>query len=85
MANPSLMIFAGNANPKLANEIAKGLGLPLGKAIVDRFSDGEVMVEIMENIRGCDIYLIQPTCASGRRWAQVSAAAARTRRRCWWR
>ena len=57
------MIFAGNANPKLANEIAHGLGLPLGKAIVDRFSDGEVMVEIMENIRGCDIYLIQPTCA----------------------
>ena len=63
MANPSLMIFAGNANPKLANDIAHGLGLPMGKAIVDRFSDGEVMVEIMENIRGCDIYLIQPTCA----------------------
>ncbi len=63
MANPSLMIFAGNANPKLANDIARGLDLPMGKAIVDRFSDGEVMVEIMENIRGCDIYLIQPTCA----------------------
>ena len=63
MANPSLMIFAGNANPKLASDIAHGLGLPMGKAIVDRFSDGEVMVEIMENIRGCDIYLIQPTCA----------------------
>ena len=63
MANPSLMIFAGNANPKLASDIAQGLDLPMGKAIVDRFSDGEVMVEIMENIRGCDIYLIQPTCA----------------------
>ncbi len=57
------MIFAGNANPKLASDIAHGLDLPMGKAIVDRFSDGEVMVEIMENIRGCDIYLIQPTCA----------------------
>jgi ribose-phosphate pyrophosphokinase len=63
VANPSLMIFAGNANPKLASDIAHGLDLPMGKAIVDRFSDGEVMVEIMENIRGCDIYLIQPTCA----------------------
>ena len=57
------MIFAGNANPKLANDIAHYLDLPMGKAIVDRFSDGEVAIEIMENIRGCDIYLIQPTCA----------------------
>jgi len=59
----SLMIFAGNANLKLANDIARELGIPMGKAIVDRFSDGEVAVEIMENIRGRDIYLIQPTCA----------------------
>jgi len=57
------MIFAGNANPKLANDIARELGIPMGKAVVDRFSDGEVAVEIMENIRGRDIYLIQPTCA----------------------
>ncbi|NOR19300.1 MAG: ribose-phosphate diphosphokinase [Xanthomonadales bacterium] len=57
------MVFAGNANPKLANDIARELGVPMGKAIVDRFSDGEVAVEIMENIRGADIYLIQPTCA----------------------
>lgn len=57
------MIFAGNANPKLANDIAHALGLPMGKATVGRFSDGEVAIEIMENIRGCDIYLIQPTCA----------------------
>lgn len=63
MASPSLMVFAGNANPKLANDIARELGIPMGKAIVDRFSDGEVAVEIMENIRGRDIYLIQPTCA----------------------
>ena len=57
------MVFAGNANPKLANDIARELGVPMGKAVVDRFSDGEVAVEIMENIRGRDIYLIQPTCA----------------------
>ncbi|GMR15335.1 MAG: ribose-phosphate diphosphokinase [Gammaproteobacteria bacterium] len=63
MASPSLMIFAGNANPKLANDIARELGIPIGKATVERFSDGEVAFEIMENIRGRDIYLIQPTCA----------------------
>ena len=57
------MVFAGNANLKLANDIARELGVPMGKAVVDRFSDGEVAVEIMENIRGRDIYLIQPTCA----------------------
>jgi len=63
VASPSLMVFAGNANPKLANDIARELGIPMGKAVVDRFSDGEVAIEIMENIRGADIYLIQPTCA----------------------
>ena len=63
MANGSMMVFAGNANPKLANDIARELGVPMGKALVDRFSDGEVAVEIMENIRGRDVYLIQPTCA----------------------
>jgi len=61
--SPPLMIFAGNANPKLANDIARELGVPMGKASVGRFSDGEVSFEIMENIRGSDIYLIQPTCA----------------------
>lgn len=63
MASPSLMIFAGTANPKLANDIARELGIPMGKATMGRFSDGEVAFEIMENIRGGDIYLIQPTCA----------------------
>jgi len=63
VSDASLMIFAGNANPKLANDIARELGVPMGRAVVDRFSDGEVGVEIMENIRGRDIYLIQPTCA----------------------
>jgi len=57
------MVFTGNANLKLANDIARELGVPMGKALVDRFSDGEVAVEIMENIRGRDIYLIQSTCA----------------------
>ena len=57
------MIFTGNSNPKLANDIARELGVPMGKAVVGRFSDGEVAVEIMENIRGSDIYLIQSTCA----------------------
>jgi ribose-phosphate pyrophosphokinase len=57
------MVFAGNANLKLANDIARELDVPMGKAVVDRFSDGEVLVEIMENVRGRDIYLIQPTCA----------------------
>ena len=63
MADGSLMVFTGNANIKLANDIARELGVPMGKAVVGRFGDGEVAVEIMENIRGRDIYLIQSTCA----------------------
>ena len=63
MANGSLMVFTGNSNIGLANDIARELGVPMGKAVVGRFSDGEVAVEIMENIRGRDIYLIQSTCA----------------------
>jgi len=58
-----VMCFTGNANPDLAHAIAENLGAPLGKANVGRFSDGEVSVEIMENVRGRDICLIQPTCA----------------------
>jgi len=56
------MIFAGNANPELSNAIAGHLGVPMGKANVGKFSDGEVMVEIAENVRAQDIFLIQPTC-----------------------
>ncbi len=56
------MVFAGNANPELAQSIAENLGVPMGRANVGRFSDGEVMVEIMENVRGRDVYLVQPTC-----------------------
>jgi ribose-phosphate pyrophosphokinase len=56
------MIFSGNANPELANAIAGHLGVPMGKANVGRFSDGEVMVEIVENVRARDVFVIQPTC-----------------------
>nr|WP_201244848.1 ribose-phosphate diphosphokinase [Halochromatium salexigens] len=57
------MVFSGNANPALASEIVAHLGLPLGKAVVGQFSDGEVMTEIQENVRGRDVFIVQPTCA----------------------
>ena len=63
MADARMMVFAGNANPQLAQDIANYLNLPLGKAVVGRFSDGEVMVEIMEHVRGKDVFIVQPTCA----------------------
>ncbi len=62
MAHSGMMIFTGNANPKLAADVARKLNLPLGKAKVARFSDGEVMVEIMENVRGRDVFVLQSTC-----------------------
>ncbi|MFK8012913.1 MAG: ribose-phosphate diphosphokinase [Marinicellaceae bacterium] len=62
IADSSIKLFTGNANPKLAQNIAKYLGIPLGKAYVGRFSDGEVAVEIIDNVRGQDLYIIQPTC-----------------------
>jgi len=62
VTQPSLMVFSGTANPDLAKAIAEALGVPMGRANVGRFSDGEVAVEIMENVRGRDVYLIQPTC-----------------------
>jgi ribose-phosphate pyrophosphokinase len=58
-----LMVFAGNANPRLAQAIADQLRLQLGAANVNSFSDGEVQVEIMENVRGKDVFVVQPTCA----------------------
>jgi len=58
-----LMVFSGNANPALAAEIVSHLSLPLGKAVVGQFSDGEVMAEIQENVRGRDVFVVQPTCA----------------------
>ena len=57
-----LMIFTGNANPELARAIAKKLHIPMGQATVGRFSDGETTVEINENVRGHDVFIIQPTC-----------------------
>ena len=56
------MIFSGNANKALAKSVAKNLGITLGKASVKTFSDGEISVEIEENVRGQDIYIIQPLC-----------------------
>ncbi len=58
-----MMVFAGNANPQLAQDIANYLDLPLGKAVVGCFSDGEIMVEILENVRGKNVFIVQPTCA----------------------
>jgi ribose-phosphate pyrophosphokinase len=57
------MVFTGNANPKLAESVAQHLHLNLGRANVGRFSDGEVMVEILENVRGRDVFVLQSTCA----------------------
>ncbi len=62
MANENVMIFAGNANVTLAEKISLYLQQPLGKANVGRFSDGEIMVEITESVRGKDVYVLQPTC-----------------------
>jgi ribose-phosphate pyrophosphokinase len=60
--SPTISVFAGNANPQLAQEITRHLRVPLGRAHVGRFSDGEVNVELMENVRGRDIFIVQPTC-----------------------
>jgi len=58
-----LMVFTGNAVPRLAQEVAKHLNLSIGRAIVGKFSDGEVMVELLENVRGKDVFVLQSTCA----------------------
>ncbi|MFT5396825.1 MAG: ribose-phosphate pyrophosphokinase [Gammaproteobacteria bacterium] len=63
MSISNMMLFSGNANPKLALEAAEYLNIPLGKISVGRFSDGEVQVEINENVRGRDVYIMQPVCA----------------------
>jgi ribose-phosphate pyrophosphokinase len=61
MAFDNLMLFTGNANPKLAQKVAKQLNIQLGKATVSKFSDGEVMVELLENVRGKDVFVLQST------------------------
>ncbi len=63
MSYDSLMIFTGNANPKLAEAVAQHLNIKLGNATVGRFSDGEVTVELLENVRGKDVFVLQSTCA----------------------
>lgn len=62
MAYDSLMVFTGNANPKLAQDVVRHLNIHVGRATVGRFSDGEVMVEILENVRGKDVFVLQSTC-----------------------
>ena len=57
-----MMVFTGNANPQLARSVVNYLNLPLGRANVGKFSDGEIAVEIMENVRGRDVFVVQPTC-----------------------
>src|SRR5215510_12549279 len=61
MDRSTMAVFAGNANPQLAQDIARHLMVPLGRSSVGRFSDGETTVELMENVRGRDVYLVQPT------------------------
>jgi ribose-phosphate pyrophosphokinase len=61
MPASGMMVFSGNAHPELSAEIAGYLSLPIGKAVVGQFSDGESMVEIQENVRGRDVFVVQPT------------------------
>ena len=63
MSLDDVMLFSGNANPVLAADIARSLNMPLGKINVDRFSDGEIMVEIEENVRGRDVFILQSLCS----------------------
>ena len=62
MAFERMRIFTGNANPKLAAAVCRHLNISLGRAVVDKFSDGEVMVELLENVRGRDVFVLQSTC-----------------------
>ena len=73
MSYDSLMVFTGTANPKLAQDAVKHLNIHLGRATVGRFSDGEIMVEILENVRGKDVFVLQslvrrPMIASWKFW-----------------
>ncbi len=62
MTDDTMALFTGNANRALAHEIARHLGAPLGEAEVGRFSDGEVNVELIDNVRGRDVFIVQSTC-----------------------
>ncbi len=60
---PNLVVFSGNAHPQFAQKVVSHLHIPLGAASVGQFSDGEISVEITENVRGKDVFIVQPTCA----------------------
>ena len=60
---PNLVVFSGNAHPQFAQKVVSHLHIPLGSASIYRFSDGEIAVEITENVRGKDVFIVQPTCA----------------------
>ena len=62
MAYERMRVFTGNANPKLAEAVCRHLNISLGRAVVGKFSDGEVMVELLENVRGRDVFVLQSTC-----------------------
>ena len=61
MASANLMVFTGNANPLLGKEVARRLNIPVGRAVVGKFSDGEVNIELLENVRGKDVFILQST------------------------
>src|SRR5512147_192212 len=63
MAFERMRVFTGNANPKLAEAVCRHLNISLGRCVVGQFSDGEVMVELLENVRGRDVFILQSTCA----------------------
>lgn len=60
---PNLVVFSGNAHPQFVHKVVSHLHIPLGSASINRFSDGEIAVEITENVRGKDVFIVQPTCA----------------------
>ncbi len=60
----NLVLFSGNSNPQLASAIAEYLGVPMGKALVGKFTNGELRVQIEENVRGQEVFIVQPTCGN---------------------
>ncbi|MBZ5624694.1 MAG: ribose-phosphate diphosphokinase, partial [Acidobacteriia bacterium] len=62
MNHDRLQLFTGNANPELACEIGQALGVELGRAMIKQFADGEIYLQIQENVRGADVFIVQPTC-----------------------
>src|ERR1039458_1267571 len=77
MIHDRLQLFTGNANPELAASIAEHLGTGLGKCMVKQFSDGEIYLQIQENVRGGDVFIIQPTCTPHSKLPKDRPASAR--------